>query len=132
MTSSRIWLLPVDHEFQAVGNRFRVEASIDDEVRDLKDTLKEETPGTFSRYHIEPDCLTVWKTEGKLVIDTSTAKEDLKEILKKIDVNDEGTIRMLDPHVKVADLQLSDDQILLVRFPGMSRISTTALSDTIR
>jgi hypothetical protein len=64
----------------------------------------------------------VWKTEGELEGELANISitEDLEEILKKIDTNDKGTIRRLDAHVKVTNLQLSDDQILLVRLPGMS------------
>lgn len=127
MKSSKIWLLLVDHKFQALGECFQVETSNDDVVGDLKDKVKEEKPEIFSLCLIDPDSLTVWQTVDDLVIDRSTAK-DLKEILEKIDVNDEGSIRMLGESEKVAELPslLPDGQVLLVQLPGMSRISTTA------
>jgi hypothetical protein len=117
----KVWLLLVDHNFHAHEDMFQVKTAIDNVVGDLKKKVKEEIPETFSQYHISPNSLTVWKTEGELVIINPTAKR-LEETLEKIDVNDEGTIRKLDPHVKVADLKLSggQSQTLLVRLPGMS------------
>src|ERR1700677_2293324 len=98
----KVWLLLVDHNFQALGNIFQVKTSIDDDVADLKDKVKEEKPETFSRYRIDPDCLSVWQTKGELVIINPTAK-CLEDVLKKINVDDKDTIQRLNLGVKVAD-----------------------------
>jgi hypothetical protein len=121
----KVWLLLVDHNFQALGQSFPVDISFGDDVCDLKKKVNEEKPEILSHYRVDPSCLSVWKTEGELVIINPTAKR-LEEILEKINIDDEDTIRRLGTQVKVADLDLSYGQTLLVRVPGMSRISTTS------
>jgi hypothetical protein len=122
-----VWFLLVDHKFQAVGNCFSVETSlIDDDVCELKDKITAEKLEIFSHYHIYPDYLTLWQTKGKLLINNSSSAECLEEILKNIDADDEDTIWKPGEYDAVADLQLSDDQVLLVQLPGMSRIPTTS------
>ena len=56
--------------------------------------------------------------EGELVHNGSTAKCQ-EEILEKVNINDRDTIQMLDEDEMVAELQLSDSQILLIQLPGM-------------
>ena len=115
---SKFLLILVDHKFQAIGQPFQVETSYDNEICDLKNKVKELKPDIFSFHYLDSSCLTMWKMEGKLVLNRSTAKP-LVEILKKIDVDDK---EMLDEHIKVAELQpsLADGQILLAQLPGMS------------
>jgi hypothetical protein len=127
MTTS-IWLLIVKDNFERVEGRFEVEMSSEEKVSDLKTKAKAAQPDTFSRHDLNPDSLTVWKTEGELIINKTTSTKDLEEILKMIDAKDPRTIRRLDEveNLKVGDLQLPRRQVLLLRLPGMSRIFTTA------
>ena len=117
----RMWFLLVDHKFRAMGQPFQIGTFFDDKICNLKNKVKEKKPDVFFLCKLDPLCLTMWKTEGELVLNGSTAKH-LEEILKKINVDDEDTIQMLDEYVTVAELQssLADDQILLAQFPGMS------------
>ena len=120
--SSKVWLLLVDDKFQAVGDVFHVEISVDDYVSHLTEKaweqVKVKMPENFF-HHIDPNFLTVWKMEGEFVIHMSPTKH-LKEVFECISID------TLDEHVtvKVApNLQLSDDQTLLIQLPG---ITTTA------
>ena len=65
---------------------------------------------------------------GTLIINRSTV-ENLKQILRSINIGDKDTIQRLFKLVKVVDLQLSKGETLLVRIPGTSRIS---ISTTVR
>lgn len=118
MESSTVWLHLVDHKFQALGHCFETEITIDDDIFDLKYKVKEKKPEIFSYHDIDPPCLTVWKMEGELVHNGSTAKCQ-EEILEKVNINDRDTIQMLDEDEMVAEVQLSDSQILLIQLPGM-------------
>ena len=109
-----------------MGQPFQVGIFFDDKICNLKNKVKEKKPDIFSLIFtlckLDPLCLTVWKTQGKLVLNGSTTK-CLEEILKKINVDDEDTIQMLDESMTMAELQSSltdDGQILLAQFPGMS------------
>lgn len=115
---SKFLLILVDHKFQAIGQPFQVETSYDNEICDLKNKVKELKPDIFSFHYLDSNCLTMWKLDGKLVLNRSTAKH-LVEIIKKVNVGDK---EMLDEHIKVAELQpsLADGQILLAQLPGMS------------
>ena len=117
--SSKVWLLLVDHKFQAVGDVFHVGISIDDYVSHLKakawEQVKVKMPEISSSYHIiDPNFLTVWKMEREFAIHMSPTKH-LKEVFESISTN------TLDERVAVkvapGSLQLSDDQTLLIRLP---------------
>ena len=118
MESSTVWLHLVDHKFQALEHCFEIETTIDDDIFDLKYKVEAKKPEIFSYYDIDPRCLTVWKMEGELVHNRSTAKCQEK-MLEKLNFNDKDTIQMLDEDVTVAELQLPDCQILLIQLPGM-------------
>ena len=131
MEKSRIWLLLVDLNFRAVGNRFPVTIDNNDYcVHYLKEAVEKLKPAksTDSNPRIYCDSLIVWRTKGKLVIN-STTRKNLKRTLKKINIRDKKTIEEVHEHKLVADLQLTDNETLLVRLPCTSRISisTTAI-----
>jgi hypothetical protein len=65
----------------------------------------------------------VWRTMGKMVINTSTDK-CMAEILSCINVKDRNTIQQLSNDHKLADLELSGYQTLIIQSPGLSHIST--------
>ncbi len=120
--SSKIWCILVDHEFQNQGRSFSVRTSSEDDIDDLKDKVKVKLHPRLT--HVSSMDLTVWKTKGEMIINEAEVKERLVEILGNIDVDNEDTIEMLRPGEQVADLGLTDDQVLLVQLPGTSRIST--------
>lgn len=128
MEFRKIWLILVRHDFQAIGSgscfAFRVDSSAIIHVADLKKEVKEEAPNTLSRFRVDPDELTVWKTKGEMVINRSTSKKRLEEILKSIDVDDVDAIEQIRGSEGLADVELPDGQVLIVRLPGSSRIST--------
>jgi hypothetical protein len=99
----RIWLLLVDHKFEALGRCFSVRTSQAEGIADLKDKVKEEAPETLSRARVDPCQLSVWKTKGANIIDESTL-ECLTEILGRIDVRDQDTIEELRGRKRIADL----------------------------
>lgn len=85
-------------------------------VKEVLSTLS----NTFA--NVDAASFTVWKTMGAMIINKLTVQQ-LAELLRGIDINDEDTIGQLDEAELVAKLGLSDGQ--LVRLPGTSRISTT-------
>ncbi|KAH9063641.1 hypothetical protein EDB87DRAFT_137718 [Lactarius vividus] len=112
-----IWLLLVDHRFQAMGSCFEVGAFSDhDNINTLKERVKEKKPEALSRAHVDPSDLTIWKTKGSMAIDESNL-ERLAEILGSIDVDNKDTIEKLVEVKRVAKLGLSDTQVLLVQLP---------------
>ncbi|KAI9433728.1 hypothetical protein H4582DRAFT_1984398 [Lactarius indigo] len=126
----KIWLLLVDHKFQAMGNRFDVDStSEDDNVSTLKKKVKEEIPEALSRAHVDPSDLTVWKTKGPLVIKRSNI-DLLTKTLKRINVDDRDTIEVLDPEVRVVELGLSHGQTLLVQLPNPKVITNAGDDDS--
>ncbi len=123
MKSSKIWCILVDHEFQKqVEVRFSVQPSSNDYIDDLKDQVKVKLHPSLN--HVPSARLTVWKMKGEMIINRADVEERLVEILGNINFDNEDTIEMLDPWEQVADLGLTDGQVLLVQLPGTSRIST--------
>ena len=119
----KLWLLLVNHGFQALGDQFPVDTTPNDLIYHLKKKVKEENQIILA--HVDTDDLTVWKTKGEMTINNANIEERSAEILRTINVDDKDTIEELGASEVVADLELSDGQILLIRMPGMSRISTT-------
>ena len=89
------------------------------------DKVKEK-PAALSR----ANDLAVWKTKGTMIINKSFPRL-LPEILRKIDVDNKNHIEKPSVREQVAELRLSDGQILLVRLPGMSCIFTAVGSGCI-
>ena len=81
--STRTWLLLVDHNFQNIGDYFRVENTPGNVVHHLSKKVKEKRPEALSRFHAVPADLTVWKTKGAKILSTSNRNE-LAEILSRI------------------------------------------------
>jgi hypothetical protein len=124
MKIRKIWVLLVHHDFQLLGSRFMVRVDASGVIDELKDKIKEKKPEALSRVHADPDDITVWKTEGEMIIDDDTTLERLAKILKSINVDDVEAIQRIREHVSLTSLQLPDGQTLLAQLPGLSRIST--------
>jgi hypothetical protein len=120
----KTWLILVDHTFETCsGPPFSVLTLPGHDIQDLKEKLKKKLSPSLS--HLAIYEFTLWKTKGSLILNqaTVTTPEHLAEILSRIDVNDKDTIERLNEAVLVANLGLPQDQTLLVRMPGTSRIS---------
>jgi hypothetical protein len=120
MPRTLIPVILVDHKFQALYDRFVVEATADDLIYDLKQKVKEKWHNVLSRFDISR--LTMWKTKGEMIIKILPPSR-LTEILENINVDDEDTIEQLGDEAKVGDLGLSVGQTLLVKLAGTPRIS---------
>ena len=129
MGSSCVWILFVDHRFQAIGPCFQVDTASVDIVESLKEMARDKRPIAFFRADANPADCTVWRTKGDLIINSSTI-DNLEQILRSIDECDEKTIEDLVEDDEVESLQLSDGEVLLLQMPGMPRIfiSTTIFS----
>ena len=103
-----------------------VEVHISETVYELKKRVKMERTGDLTRLHVhvDPDRLTVWKPKGEMVIEKSTSKTRMAEILKSIDANDMDVIEEVDERGELRDIELPNGQVLLVKLPGLSRIPT--------
>ena len=125
--TSKTWFLLVDHKFQALGNIFTVNISRHDLVEDFKNKVKkvvEDDPNLPA--HVVARSLQVWKTKGTKIINKNTLKQ-LATILRSIDTDDEDTIERVSEFDGLADLELSDNQVLLAQLPRRtSRVSTLA------
>ncbi|KAH8993174.1 hypothetical protein EDB92DRAFT_442069 [Lactarius akahatsu] len=118
---TKTWLLPVDHTFQTtIGSRFSVLTSGEEDVETLREKVMEKKQNNPAFTYVSASDLSVWKTKGELVINKVTIKESLADILSGIDVHNKDTIEELDEDEQVADLELSEGQILLIRLPGAS------------
>ncbi|KAH9057466.1 hypothetical protein EDB87DRAFT_1823595 [Lactarius vividus] len=108
-----LWLLLVNHKFQAIGGRFSVKiTSSDFNINDVKKGVGGKRSNAFSRAGIDSSDLTVWRTKGSMIIDRSTVKR-LAEILREINVGDKDTIEKLSEDEQMADLGFSESQTLL-------------------
>lgn len=117
MIKSLTYLL-VNHEFRAIGGSITVDISVNSDIGDLKEKVKEERPDIFSFHRITSESLIVWKTATERVLEVIEHREEALERVQ-VDINDENTIQRLEKEVKVTDLQLSGGEILLVQLPGM-------------
>jgi hypothetical protein len=124
--TSKTWFLLVDHKFQALGTIFSINISCHDLVEDFKNNLKKvvdddpDLPDDVARR------LQVWKTKGTKIINKNSFKQ-LATILRSIDTNDEDTIERVSEFDGLADLELSDNQVLLVQLSRRtSHVSTLA------
>ncbi|KAH9003908.1 hypothetical protein EDB86DRAFT_2291953 [Lactarius hatsudake] len=129
---TKTWLLPVDHTFQTtMGSRFSVLTSGEEDVETLKEKAMEKKQNNPAFNYVSASDLSVWKTKGELVINKVTIKESLADILSGIDVHNKDTIEELDEDEQVADLELSEGQILLIRLPAISLTKSSSSGDTL-
>jgi hypothetical protein len=109
-----VWFLLIQSNFQAVGRPSVVKLDPSKTVEDLKLEVKQQFANTLA---LDIPKLRVWKTKGGTIL---KLKKGWEETLKSINFN---TTEAVLENEKVANLQLSDDQILLVQ--STSRIPTT-------
>ncbi|KAI9431858.1 hypothetical protein H4582DRAFT_2084313 [Lactarius indigo] len=114
----KIWLLLVDHTFHAMGNRFSVWTSGEEDIEDLKEKVKEKWQPDLA--DLPAPKLTVWKTKGSMSINHSN-DDCLEEKLIEIRANP-NAIEMLRVGQKLVNLELSDGETLLVQLPVPKRV----------
>lgn len=119
----KIWTLIVQPDFQACGRPFSFDIDPFLNVHQMKEKVKEERTDILAQ--VDAADITVWKTTGEMTLIASDKRWE--EIFKKIDVNDENTIEDLPEAQVVANLGLSEGQILLVQMMvGTSCFSTAS------
>ena len=126
----KIWTLIVQPDFQACGRPFSFDIDSSLNVHQMKEKVKEERTDILA--HVDAADITVWKTTGEMTLIASD--NGWEEIFKRIDVTDENTIEDLPEAQMVANLGLSESQILLVQMMvGTSCFSTApeAFSDNL-
>jgi len=110
----RLWVLLVNHKFQAIGDFFPVDTS--GNIHHLKMKVKEERQNGLAC--VDVSMLTVWMMKGTMII-IEPSFEHLAEILGSINIHKKDTIEELGRFRWVVDLGLADGQTLLIQLPGM-------------
>ena len=105
----KIWVFIINVDLQAYGEPFDVDVEPSSSVYDLKIAAQQSAKNFLG--HLNVMEFTVWKTKGK-TIDLSNWN-DIE--VKDINFKDKNIIRPVLGHVKVENLELTDDEILLVR-----------------
>ncbi|KAH8981797.1 hypothetical protein EDB92DRAFT_1896341, partial [Lactarius akahatsu] len=126
-----IWLLLIDHNFQVIGDTFPVDSTDNDSVYDLKKKAKEERPGAFSRNDTDPADLTVWRC-----IDPTTtfSDEDLDPQILKNQISEACSnkrVKELNVRARVAKLNISENEILVVKLPGQPVVTSDQVGSPI-
>ncbi|KAH9003162.1 hypothetical protein EDB86DRAFT_3100341 [Lactarius hatsudake] len=109
----KIWLLLVDHNFQTIGDAFRVDCAGDDYIYDLTVKVKEELPRTFFPTNTDPSDLTVWRCMDPT---TSFDDEDLEKFRRQAD--DSRTKHL-------------ENEILFVKLPGQPAVTSNEVGDPL-
>lgn len=119
----KVWLLVVSRDFQIDGEYFSVDVKPHMDAHEIKKNIKD-ICNDLAEF---PDPkLAIWKTVGEGPFNDSDLLQDA------LNRNPNDIIKKIDPRTKVADLKLSDDDILVLQIlSGTSRISTApeAFSD---
>ncbi|KAH9166095.1 hypothetical protein EDB89DRAFT_253413 [Lactarius sanguifluus] len=125
---SKIWLLLIDHNFQAIGHPFRVDSTGDDFVDDLTKRVKKEKPRALSRTNTDPSDLTVWRCMDPT---TSFDDKDLENLGRQVsEVFSSNSVEMLGHMRAIAELNISKE-ILFVTFPSQPAVALNEVGDTI-
>jgi hypothetical protein len=116
----KIWILPVEDNFEICkSDLIRCNVGTG-EALGIKETARDNSPllAQFETFQ-----LVIWKT---------ACKKSLNEV-QKVLKNDRNAITRIDANKQVADLGLSDGEILVVQILSTSRISTVpeAFSDNL-
>jgi hypothetical protein len=116
----KIWILPIDDNCE-LCNSDLIPCNVGTgEALDIKETARENSPLLAQ---LETSQLVIWKAACK------KSRNEVQEVLK----NDRNAITRIYANEQVADLGLSDGEILVIQILGTSRISTVpeAFSDNL-
>ncbi|KAH8981801.1 hypothetical protein EDB92DRAFT_166187 [Lactarius akahatsu] len=121
----KIWLLLIDHNFQVVGDVFSVDSTGDSTIEDLEKKAKEERLGP-SRADILPADLTVWRC-----VDPTTTfdNEDLERQVSEVFFS--NSVKMLRGRQAIAELNISTNEILVVKLPGQPVVTSDQVGSPI-
>ncbi|KAH8977764.1 hypothetical protein EDB92DRAFT_693795 [Lactarius akahatsu] len=123
----KIWLLLIDHNFQAIGNAFSVDSTGDSTIEDLKEKVKEKRLGP-SRADILPADLTVWRC----IDPTSFNFRDRKVLAGQIsDVFSNERVEPFSGMETIAELNIPKKEILLVTLPGQPVVTSDQVGSPI-
>ncbi|KAH9080255.1 hypothetical protein EDB83DRAFT_2338141 [Lactarius deliciosus] len=125
----KIWLLLIDHNFQVVGDVFSVDSTGDSTIEDLKKKAKEEMPGVLS--HIAPLQLIVWRC---MDLTTTFSDEDLDPQILKNQISEACSnkrVKELNVRARVAKLNISENEILVVKLPGQPVVTSDQVGSPI-
>lgn len=116
MTTTKIWCLLVNHNYELQERPFRVSVLIDPDfiVDDLKEAIKATLKPALD--YLPAARLTVWKCEDP---DLLAGVRERKEKLPAINFEDETVIKNLVEELAVEDLKIAKNEKLLVMIPGM-------------
>ncbi|KAH9038376.1 hypothetical protein EDB85DRAFT_2287570 [Lactarius pseudohatsudake] len=129
MELSKIWLLLIDHNFQAIGHPFRVDSTGDDSVDDLTKRVKEEKPGALSRTNTDPSDLTVWRCKDPI---TSFNFKDNEVLAGQIsDVFSSKRVEQFGGIEPIAELNISKKEILFVTLPSQPVVTSDQVGSPI-
>ena len=116
------WCLLINHKKEPEGTPFKVIPGHD--IADLKEKVKEKTPHDLDG--IDPHRLIVWRCTTQNRMAFKDVHDNMWEsALKSVDFDDGNVVEQLDERDMMADLQVSNGEILLVRMPGASPTSLT-------
>ncbi|KAH8979252.1 hypothetical protein EDB92DRAFT_2118863 [Lactarius akahatsu] len=126
---SKIWLLLIDHNIQAIGHPFQVDSTGDDFVDDLTKRVKEEKPGALSRTNTDLSDLTVWRCTDPT---TSFDDKDLENLGRQVsEVFSSNSVEMLGHMQAIAELNISKKEILFVTLPSQPAVALNEVGDPI-
>lgn len=117
----RVWYVTVDHEMRPIRGPT---ATLARSIKDLAKSAQEGSPETIG--HLNHDTLVVWRSiVSKLRSDATLI--DLTRTIDEIDFNDNSKAIALRQGISIADLDISEDEVLLVQVPGATRLPLQGL-----
>ncbi|KAF7771664.1 hypothetical protein Agabi119p4_5975 [Agaricus bisporus var. burnettii] len=107
-----VWYVTVDHEMRPIRGPA---ATLARSIKDLAKSAQEGSPKIIG--HLNHDTLVVWRSiVSKLRSDAALI--DLTRTIDEIDFNDNSKAIALRQGISIADLDISEDEVLLVQVPG--------------
>ncbi|KAH9168864.1 hypothetical protein EDB89DRAFT_2245022, partial [Lactarius sanguifluus] len=123
-----IWVLLIDHNFQAIGSPFLVDSTGIVFISHLTERVKEKKPGVLSRTNTDPSDLTVWRC-----IDPTTFDAEDSQILKNqiSEACSNKRVKELNVMARMAKLNISENEILFVKLPGQPVVTSDQVGSPI-
>jgi hypothetical protein len=123
MESSQSWVILLDEQLQVTRKMFPISTSGNDNIHTL--TLKVKAYWQ-DLANVEPTTLTVWRFSDNAppfeFEDLDTMQRLVSEAFFK------KQVILLRQNRKIANLHLSEEEVLLIQVPSTSRISTVVIS----
>ena len=123
MESLETWVLLVDGQFQVTGNTFPIPTSSNDNIHTLTVKVKQLCEALA---HVDAMMLTVWRFSDNAPTfefkDLHSQQRLVSEAFSK------NQVILVRKHWKIANLHLSEEEVLLVQVPSTSCIYTVVSS----